>query len=412
MASANNANAAAADDPGERRRIRLSTTMIDLAHSSHFCYACNISVFITQDSRLACPRCHGEFVEEINRQSIEEYNAAALREGMIETDDDIIEMTTPRPPVRSGVNSNGSPREDLNIRSALERVFQGAMPHPSEESTSLSGGLPPPSINGAPTQVVVNDAMDYLIQALMENGEGSARPVSQEVIDALKLLNLDEVRKIMENNEHCTICLSEFEIDSHVKSLKCSHNFHSECIDKWLRNCHGNCPVCRCHPATGQVMTRSDGNERSFNELLETGVLNIFVDYPAHGAAVRRRQPGSRGAAPSSSNYAFRSTRRRSHGTGAPLNSSIRTRSRGNAASPNSQDNPSVDGRPGFFNHIANSVTNVVTTLRNAVPGLGDSGTGMTIVRRETSFNGNAGVADVAESGASSMTEDDDWELD
>lgn len=43
----------------------------------------------------------------------------------------------------------------------------------------------------------------------------------------------------------CCICLSNFEDGHKVKVLpKCSHRFHSECVDKWLRNC-SNCPLCR-----------------------------------------------------------------------------------------------------------------------------------------------------------------------
>lgn len=28
--------------------------------------------------------------------------------------------------------------------------------------------------------------------------------------------------------------------------MPCSHHFHVECIDKWLKDMHGVCPLCRC----------------------------------------------------------------------------------------------------------------------------------------------------------------------
>lgn len=43
----------------------------------------------------------------------------------------------------------------------------------------------------------------------------------------------------------CSVCLGEFQEDESLRLLpKCSHAFHVECIDTWLRS-HSNCPLCR-----------------------------------------------------------------------------------------------------------------------------------------------------------------------
>ncbi|KZV53387.1 hypothetical protein F511_06529 [Dorcoceras hygrometricum] len=43
----------------------------------------------------------------------------------------------------------------------------------------------------------------------------------------------------------CAVCLLEFEENDYVRTLpSCSHAFHVDCIDKWLRS-HANCPLCR-----------------------------------------------------------------------------------------------------------------------------------------------------------------------
>jgi len=42
----------------------------------------------------------------------------------------------------------------------------------------------------------------------------------------------------------CSICLMEYDDGESVKSLPCTHRFHSACIDKWLES-HNTCPVCK-----------------------------------------------------------------------------------------------------------------------------------------------------------------------
>lgn len=48
-----------------------------------------------------------------------------------------------------------------------------------------------------------------------------------------------------ESRRDCAVCLLEFEDDDYVRTLPvCSHTFHVDCIDVWLRS-HANCPLCR-----------------------------------------------------------------------------------------------------------------------------------------------------------------------
>ncbi|CAN6269094.1 unnamed protein product [Urochloa humidicola] len=43
----------------------------------------------------------------------------------------------------------------------------------------------------------------------------------------------------------CSVCLGEFRDGESLRLLpKCSHAFHQQCIDKWLKS-HSNCPLCR-----------------------------------------------------------------------------------------------------------------------------------------------------------------------
>ena len=48
----------------------------------------------------------------------------------------------------------------------------------------------------------------------------------------------------------CSICTEDFERGQDVRVLPCNHSFHPACIDPWLLNVSGTCPLCRIdlHP--------------------------------------------------------------------------------------------------------------------------------------------------------------------
>jgi len=43
----------------------------------------------------------------------------------------------------------------------------------------------------------------------------------------------------------CCICTEDFERGQDVRVLPCNHSFHPACIDPWLLNVSGTCPLCR-----------------------------------------------------------------------------------------------------------------------------------------------------------------------
>jgi len=46
------------------------------------------------------------------------------------------------------------------------------------------------------------------------------------------------------DNERCVICMCEFEVENSIRILPCAHEFHCECVDKWLET-NLTCPICR-----------------------------------------------------------------------------------------------------------------------------------------------------------------------
>ena len=57
-----------------------------------------------------------------------------------------------------------------------------------------------------------------------------------------------------ENNEKdCNICIECFNKGDNIVKLNCKHEFHKDCIKKWLCNNSTKCPVCRVEVAKGKA---------------------------------------------------------------------------------------------------------------------------------------------------------------
>ncbi|KAL9032552.1 MAG: hypothetical protein Q9180_006436 [Flavoplaca navasiana] len=59
-----------------------------------------------------------------------------------------------------------------------------------------------------------------------------------------------------DNGLACSVCTDDFTKGQDVRVLPCNHKFHPECIDPWLLNVSGTCPMCR----TDLRPTGSDAN--------------------------------------------------------------------------------------------------------------------------------------------------------
>ncbi|XP_060086317.1 uncharacterized protein LOC132565640 [Ylistrum balloti] len=47
-----------------------------------------------------------------------------------------------------------------------------------------------------------------------------------------------------QESEDCLICMCEYDQNDRLKMLPCFHEFHAQCIDKWIKG-NASCPVCR-----------------------------------------------------------------------------------------------------------------------------------------------------------------------
>jgi len=46
----------------------------------------------------------------------------------------------------------------------------------------------------------------------------------------------------------CAVCLCDFETGEQLRELKCTHKFHSSCVDQWLK-INKTCPICKAEIA-------------------------------------------------------------------------------------------------------------------------------------------------------------------
>ncbi|KAL1546533.1 RING-type E3 ubiquitin transferase [Salvia divinorum] len=53
--------------------------------------------------------------------------------------------------------------------------------------------------------------------------------------------------------QQCYICLADYEEGDKLRVLPCNHEFHTPCIDKWLKEVNRVCPVCRHDVCEGRV---------------------------------------------------------------------------------------------------------------------------------------------------------------
>jgi len=63
----------------------------------------------------------------------------------------------------------------------------------------------------------------------------------------------------------CSICTDDFELGQEMRVLPCNHAFHPACVDPWLLNVSGTCPLCRVdlRPTTSRGSAGSVELERS-----------------------------------------------------------------------------------------------------------------------------------------------------
>eukprot|EP00250_Pteridium_aquilinum_P006544 c16434_g1_i1 orf=228-1868(+) len=83
-------------------------------------------------------------------------------------------------------------------------------------------------------------------------------PAPEAIVDSFAV----RIHKRADKSDHvlgqcaeCYICLIEYEEGDHIRVLPCCHEFHVSCVDKWLKEVHRVCPLCRGNVCEETVTT-------------------------------------------------------------------------------------------------------------------------------------------------------------
>ena len=158
------------------------------------------------------------------------------------------------------------------------------------------------------------------------SGSGHGQSRSQESWNVSPSSGLDEtlINKItvckyrrgdgFVHTTDCSVCLGEFHDGESLRLLpKCSHAFHQQCIDTWLKS-HSNCPLCRsnitfvadgevspepvlCTPgqsgrSTHEVVVVMEDLENMCEEQQDSGTGSSSVDGDDHGPEIMEETNG------------------------------------------------------------------------------------------------------------------------
>ncbi|KAG6534264.1 uncharacterized protein LOC121985130 [Zingiber officinale] len=86
-------------------------------------------------------------------------------------------------------------------------------------------------------------------------------PAPKEVVECIPIKIFSKTLKWqIEEAAQCFICLVEYEEGDCMRLLPCNHEFHRTCIDKWLKEIHRVCPLCR-----HDVCTSDAPNKQKFS---------------------------------------------------------------------------------------------------------------------------------------------------
>lgn len=117
------------------------------------------------------------------------------------------------------------------------------------EELNQSRGATPESINSLPT---------YKFK-IKKTRVGNDRETNSGSNEGIVAAGTEKERVISGEDAVCCICLSKYANNDELRELPCSHFFHKECVDKWLK-INALCPLCKGEVGENILSTISGEN--------------------------------------------------------------------------------------------------------------------------------------------------------
>lgn len=94
---------------------------------------------------------------------------------------------------------------------------------------------------------VINSLPTYKFKGKVERESTNPKDDNESDSDSLYeggfvVAGTDNERSVSAEDAVCCICLDKYKDDVELKELPCTHHFHVECVDKWLK-INASCPL-------------------------------------------------------------------------------------------------------------------------------------------------------------------------
>jgi len=162
----------------------------------------------------------------------------------------------------------GEPHTHVTLLRSPVHIILARTRIPAQHSSQEGDTQQESEAEGGETEIIeipLADVLDLnpelytrLIDAFMASDQNmnGPPPASKELIDRLP----EVVYQKSQEKSSCSICQDDYNDGDRVLHLPCKHNFHKNCVTKWL-TMHNSCPMCRL-----SVHDPSENNEPSLNK--------------------------------------------------------------------------------------------------------------------------------------------------
>ncbi|KAA8894319.1 hypothetical protein FN846DRAFT_900949 [Sphaerosporella brunnea] len=150
------------------------------------------------------------------------------------------------------------------------------VPKPTEDLEMQDGNAMPEPAPDA--EAATTGEASVVGPAEREGGEGGAGSNESENAETdsiaagtVPLTTTKTTEEALSSQKRCPVCMEDFTQGEELRMLPCHHHFHPDCIDPWLLNVSGSCPLCRIdlHPeqeADGEGEAGAGENAGSAND--------------------------------------------------------------------------------------------------------------------------------------------------